>query len=84
MNKDEYFDGQKLRLLVTTGSIQDRDLDSLDFFEATVLATFPVLSVHSAVIKGGEQGQLLVLRAQEMYFISFGGRSVLSKQALVS
>lgn len=40
-----------------------------------------VLSALGTVVKAGEQGRLLVLRAQEMYFISFGGTSVLSKQA---
>lgn len=53
--------------------------------EAPCSGIFLLSSVYPQdlnLIKGGEQQWFLVLKAQEMYFISFGGRSVLPKQGV--
>lgn len=56
-------------------------------FEVPCFSIFRLSSVYSQhlnLIKGGEQQWFLALKAQEMYFISFGGRSVLPKQVVAS
>lgn len=72
--------GSLLRLIPSREGVRGVWLFEVPCFSVFLLS--PVYSQHRNLIKGGEPQSFLVLKAQEMYFISSGGRSALPKQVV--